>query len=99
MADVYLTFFQQTKGWVLIEVPELNIYSQSKGRSLRRAVKVARDAITLKSVCLEEQGDYPPTPRTQIKKIECEMISLNEKFVCIPISIDMNKYRRKYRNK
>ena len=52
MKAVYPVFFTQTEEAVLIEVPDLEILTE--GKDMPDAIEMARDAIELKCVSMED---------------------------------------------
>lgn len=60
MKIVYPVFFTQTETNVLIEVPDLEILTE--GKDLSDAIVMARDAIELKCVSLEDDKMEIPKP-------------------------------------
>lgn len=60
MKSVYPVFLTQTDTIVLVEVPDLEILTE--GRDIPDAIEMARDAIELKCVSLEDDGIKIPQP-------------------------------------
>lgn len=60
MKIIYPVFFTQTETNVLIEVPDLEILTE--GKNLSDAIVMARDAIELKCVSLEDDKMEIPKP-------------------------------------
>ena len=67
MKNIYPVIFTQDKEGYLIEVPDLEILTQ--GTDLANAIDMARDAINLKCVDLEDDGKPVPVP-SPIEKID-----------------------------
>lgn len=60
MKNVYPVFFTKTKDCVLIEVPDFNILTE--GKDMNDAFDMARDAIELKCVTMEDDKEMIPEP-------------------------------------
>ena len=54
MKNIYPVFFTKTDTIVLVEVPDLEILTE--GKDMINAVEMARDAIELKCVSMEDDG-------------------------------------------
>ena len=52
MKNVYPVFFTKTDGMILVEVPDLEILTE--GKDMNDAIDMARDAIELKCVSMED---------------------------------------------
>ena len=53
MRNVYPVFFTKTNDNVLVEVPDLDILTE--GKDMNDAIDMARDAIELKCVSMEDE--------------------------------------------
>ena len=60
MKNVYPVFFTKTDEIILIEVPDLGILTE--GKNMSDAIKMARDAIQLHCVSLEDAKQEIPEP-------------------------------------
>ena len=60
MKNVYPVFFTKTDTVVLVEVPDLEILTE--GTDMSDAMEMARDAIELKCVSMEDDGTEIPLP-------------------------------------
>lgn len=60
MKAIYPVFFTKTNDVILIEVPDLEILTE--GKDMQDAIEMARDAIELKCVSLEDDGVEVPQP-------------------------------------
>lgn len=87
-------FTETTDGTILIEVPDLEILTQ--GHNFNDAIQMARDAIEVKCVSMEDMGETIPEP-SKISNISIENgIFANEgKTITSLIDIDSTEYRRK----
>lgn len=86
------------KNTVLIEVPDLEILTEGFG--MADAVEMARDAIGLKGICLEDEKKKIPQPRT-LEEIDISKGTFADEGVgCLSlVDIDFQEYRRKSDNK
>ena len=60
MKRVYPVIFTQTQDGFLIEVPDLEILTE--GTDMENAIDMARDAISITLVSMEENNEVVPTP-------------------------------------
>ena len=98
MKTVYPVIFTPVEGVVLVEVPDLGVLTQ--GEDLSNAVEMARDAISLKCVDLEDEGENIP-PTTALKEIDAakgEFAGAGTGIVSF-VDIDTAAYRRMIDNK
>lgn len=58
MKKVYHTIFTQAKDCVLVEVPDMEILTE--GKTIAEAIEMARDAIGLKGITMEDMGEKIP---------------------------------------
>ena len=65
MRIVYPTFIKQDGDMHLAYVPDIQVYTQ--GKDFYDAIEMARDAITLKCICYEDDGETIPTPSDRNK--------------------------------
>ena len=97
MKGVYPVIFTMTgdeKDTVLIEVPDLEILTEGYG--VENAIEMARDAIGLKGITIEDmKGDIPAaSPISSVNPGEGEFAGEGESFVSM-VDIDFAAYRRK----
>lgn len=94
MKNVYPVFFTKTNNNVLIEVPDLEILTE--GRDMNDAIDMARDAIELKCVSMEDAKENIPTP-SDISSLDASKGTFAEDGVTIIslVDIDSGEYRRK----
>lgn len=98
MKNVYPVIFTQTKDVVLIDIPDLEILTE--GQNMIDAVEMARDAIGLKGITIEDNGEQIPEP-TELSKINLEngvFIKEGKSFLSL-VDIDFTEYRRRVDNK
>lgn len=60
LKTVYPVLFTKTESNVLVEVPDLEILTE--GKDMNEAIDMARDAIEIKYVCLEDEKKEIPKP-------------------------------------
>lgn len=98
MKQVYPTIFTKTEEGYLVEVPDMAVLTE--GKDLADAIEMARDAIGIKGVCMEDEGEELPGA-SRIEDIEVSKGTFaedGEGFVSI-VDIDFTAYRRKLDNK
>ena len=94
MKNIYPVFFTKTETVVLIEVPDLEILTE--GKDMINAVEMARDAIELKCISMEDDGSKIPLP-SEIESLDVNNGTFAEEGVTIIslVDIDSGEYRRK----
>ena len=97
MKSVYPVIFTQIedeRNTVLIEVPDLKIFTEGYGMS--NAIEMARDAIGLAGITLDDIGKEIPKPsdRRDIHLEETEFVKEGRQFISL-VDIDFTAYRRK----
>ena len=60
MKAVYPVYFTMTDAVVLVEVPDLEILTE--GKDMNNAIDMARDAIELKCISMEDANEEIPKP-------------------------------------
>lgn len=60
MKKSYPVFLTKTYNYILIEVPDFDVLTRGKGTD--EAMKIAKNAIELKCVAMEDAGQTMPTP-------------------------------------
>ena len=101
MKRVYPVIFTQTddeKNTILIEIPDLEIFTEGYG--MADAIEMARDAIGLAGITLEDMEKEIPEPsdRRNIHLTELEFAQDGRQFISL-VDIDFTVYRRKVDNK
>ncbi len=94
MIKAYPTIFTKTDDCYLIEVPDLEIITE--GTDMENAIYMARDAISVTLVSLEENNDTIPEP-SAIYNIDISAGTFAEDgkgFVSM-VDVDTKEYRRK----
>ena len=101
MKAVYPVMFTQTndeKDTILIEVPDLEIITEGYG--IADAIKMARDAIGLKGITLEDMKQSIPTP-SKIKEVDLSALTfkdMGDSFVST-VNVNLKIYRKIMDNK
>ncbi|MBR4450413.1 MAG: type II toxin-antitoxin system HicB family antitoxin [Clostridia bacterium] len=87
MKSVYPVVLTEDKNTVMVFVPDFNIYTE--GKDFADAIEMARDAISLAGICIEDEGLNLPTPSdiASIKKQEGEVVTL--------VDVDFDDYRKR----
>ena len=98
----YPTFIADNKGAFLVFVPDLDIYTE--GNSLTDAIAMARDAIGIKGISLEDDGIDIPDPSTSDQAIEKARREADDVFdysqgILTYVDVDFHEYRLKHDNR
>lgn len=98
MKNVYPVIFTQTEKNILVEVPDFEILTE--GKDITDAISMARDAIGLKGISLEDDGiDMPcPTKTNDIDLKNSTFADEGETYLSL-VDVDFVEYRRKFDNK
>lgn len=94
MKNIYPVIFTKAEhDVILIEVPDLEILSQ--GTDMVDAIEMARDAIGLKGITMEDEGLEIPTP-SDIEQIDLKKSAFanDGKSIISFVEIDFTKYRK-----
>ena len=94
MRNVYPVFFTKTNDNVLVEVPDLDILTE--GKDMNDAIDMARDAIELKCVSMEDAKEEIPTPSNigDLNVNNGTFADEGETIISF-VDIDSTEYRRK----
>ena len=94
----YPTIFTPVEDMILVEVPDMEIITQ--GETYPEAIGMARDAIGLMGITMEDSGENIPEP-SDISQIEANKGAFAEegKGYISFVDIDFLEYRRKVDNK
>lgn len=94
MKNVYPVFFTQADDIILVEVPDLEILTQ--GTDMNNAIDMARDAIELKCVSMEDAQENIPEPsdisNSDIRK---GTFAGEGKTIISLVDVDSSEYRKK----
>lgn len=96
MQAVYPVLFTKTKDCVLVEVPDLEILTE--GKDMKNAITMARDAMELKCVALEDDKKEIPTPSDTLD-VSQGVFAEDGETILSYVDIDSGEYRRKIDNK
>jgi predicted RNase H-like HicB family nuclease len=94
LKTIYPAFFTKTDAVVLIEVPDLEILTE--GKDMVDAVEMARDAIELKCISMEDDGTEIPMPSeiTSLDVNKGTFVNEGQSIISL-VDIDTDEYRRK----
>lgn len=93
MKNVYPVFFTKTNSNILVEVPDFNILTE--GKDLGDAIEMARDAIELKCISMEDDKETIPEPsKTTDLDIDNGVFSDEGETMISFVDIDSTLYRR-----
>ena len=94
MRNVYPVFFTKTNDKVLVEVPDLDILTE--GNDMNDAIDMARDAIELKCVSLEDDKEEIPNPSNiEDLNINNGTFADEGETVVSFVDVDSTEYRKK----
>ena len=98
MKRVYPVIFTQVENVILVEVPDLEILTE--GKNMANAIEMARDAIGLTGIYLEDENKEIPQA-TSIDKIKIkDGTFVKDGNSLIPlVDVDFEVYRRRVDNK
>lgn len=94
MKNVYPVFFTKTSDNVLVEVPDFGILTE--GKDFNDAINMARDAIELKCVSMEDDKEPIPNP-SRLSELDMKSATFaddGDTMVSL-VDIDSATYRRK----
>ena len=94
MNGVYPAVFTEVDGAILVEVPDLEILTE--GKDFNNAIEMARDAIELKCVSMEDGGEEIPKP-SDVSTIDLSKTTFSGegKTIISLVDVDSAEYRRK----
>lgn len=94
MKGVYPVLFTKTNSNILIEVPDFEILTE--GKDMNDAINMARDAIELKCVSLEDaKENIPESSDIGFINVDNGTFSGEGKTVVSLVDVDSSEYRRK----
>lgn len=98
MKELYPVLFTFTEECILVEVPDLEVLTE--GKDMLNAVEMARDAMELKGITLEDEKIPMPKP-TRLEDIDVTKGEFSEdgKTIVSLVDIDTTEYRRKVDNR
>ena len=94
MRTVYPVFFTKSDDVILVEVPDLEILTE--GTDMNNAIDMARDAIELKCVSLEDAKEEIPLP-SDLSQLDIKngTFATDGETIISFVDIDSAEYRRK----
>lgn len=100
--NTYPTFIKQEGEDYLVYIPDMSIYTE--GSSLTDAIEMARDAIGLKGITIEDMGDEIPLPSDTETAIEKAKEDADDEFdystgIMTLVDVNFAEYRMKNDNK
>ena len=92
MRNVYPVYFKKKKKNILVEVPDI----LTEGRDMNEAIDMARDAIELKCISMEDDKEDIPDP-SRITELDISSGTFAEEGETIVsfVDVDSAEYRRK----
>jgi predicted RNase H-like HicB family nuclease len=94
MRNVYPVFFTKTNDCILVEVPDLDILTE--GKDMNDAIDMARDAIELKCVSMEDDNEEIPNPSNiNMLNVANGTFAEEGETVISFVDIDSTEYRKK----
>lgn len=92
MKTAYPIILTQGAEYIVVSIPDFRINTQ--GTDLADAIAMARDAIGIMGIDMEEEGEALPTP-SSIR----DLPPAGENAVFTLVDIDFEEYRRKHENR
>ncbi len=89
MKNAYPIIMTQEKEFIVVFVPDFNINTQ--GKSLPDAIELARDAIGLMGIDMQDNGEALP----QASSIKSVQDSISSDEIVSLVDVDFTEYRRK----
>ena len=87
MKRVYPVVLTQSPESILVYVPDFNI--DTEGKDFADAIEMARDAICITAVSIEDDGDALPEPS------KVEAVSAKKGSIVTLVDVDVDDYRQK----
>ena len=100
--NTYPTLIEEKDGDYLVYVPDMDIYTE--GKNLTDAIEMARDAIGLKGVTMEDDGAVIPVPSSKEQAIAKAKSDADDIFdysngLLTYVDVNFTEYRRRYDNR
>lgn len=94
MKNVYPVLFTKTDECILVEVPDFDILTE--GKDMNDAIDMARDAIELKCVSLEDAEESIPMPTNinELDMVNSEFFKAGATIASL-VDVDSAEYRKK----
>lgn len=87
MKRAYPIILSQGKDYIVVSIPDFNINTQ--GKDIPEAIEMARDAIGIMGIDMEDEKEALPTPS------DLSAIKSNAKDIITLVDVDFAEYRRK----
>lgn len=87
MKRAYPIILSQGKDYIVVSIPDFNINTQ--GKDIPEAIEMARDAIGIMGIDMEDEKEALPTPS------DLSTIKSNAKDIITLVDVDFAEYRRK----
>lgn len=88
MKNAYPIILTQGKKYIVVYIPDFNINTQ--GKDIPEAIEMARDAIGIMGIDMQDDGEALPVPSS----IENVILQATDGIVSL-VDVDFNEYRRK----
>lgn len=94
MKAVYPVIFTEVENAILVEVPDLEILTE--GKDIHDAIEMARDAIGVTGISMQDHGETIPEP-TNFRKVDVSKgtFAADGESQLSLVDIDFDVYRRK----
>lgn len=94
MRNVYPVYFTKTDDCVLVEVPDFSILTE--GKDMNDAIDMARDAIELNCVSMEDAKEEIPVPSDlNLLNVSSGTFAEEGKTIISLVDVDSTEYRKK----
>ena len=102
MKEAYPVFVKECGNDYLVYVPDMEIYTE--GKSLVDAIEMARDAIGLKGLTIEDDKKEIPAPSTMETAYEKAKADADEDFdysdgILTLVDVDFEEYKKRMKNR
>lgn len=87
MKKAYPIILSQGKDYIVVSIPDFNINTQ--GKDIPEAIEMARDAIGIMGIDMEDEKEALPTPS------DLSAIKSDAKDIITLVDVDFAEYRRK----
>ncbi len=88
MKEVYPVIFQKTEGYFVADIPDFQINTQ--GVDFAEAIMMARDAIGLMGIDMEDDGEALPQPSS------ANILTIENGDILAYVDVDFADYRRRH---
>ena len=88
MKEAYPVILSQGKNFIVVYIPDFEINTQ--GKDIAQAIEMARDAIGIMGIDMEDDGESLPAP-TPVSEIRTD----SDSDIVTLVDVDFQEYRRK----